>query len=123
MSARSFAVQSGAVVLLKGLPSVVVSPDGICWIDTVGTSDLATGGMGDVLTGGAGALLSQGLTPDIAGALSLYITGRAAVLADKGRSLTPSDVIDEISSVWDESGVGETDLDLPFVVFDQDVAR
>lgn len=123
LSARRFAVQSGVVVLLKGLPSVVVPPDGICWIDTVGTSDLATGGMGDVLTGVAGALLSQGLTPDIAGALSLYITGRAAVLADKGRSLTPSDVIDEIPSVWDENGVGETDLDLPFVVFDQDVAR
>ena len=122
-AARAYAIQSGATVLLKGLPSVVVPPEGTCWVDTVGTSDLAAGGMGDVLTGVAGALLAQGSTVDVAGALGLYMTGRAAVRADKGPSLTPSDVVEELPSVWEEDGPGETDLDLSFVLFDQDAAR
>ena len=121
-AARAYAAQSGATVLLKGLPSVVVPPEGTCWVDTMGTSDLAAGGMGDVLAGVAGALLAQGSAPDVAGALALYMTGRAAVRADKGPSLTPSDVIEELPPVWEE-GPGETDLDLPFVLFDQDAAR
>ena len=122
-AARTFAAQSGATVLLKGLPSIVVPPDGTCWVDTVGTSDLAAGGMGDVLTGVAGALLAQGSTPDVAGALALYMTGRAAIRSDKGPGLTPSDVIEELPAVWEEDGPGETDLGLPFVIFDQDAAR
>ncbi len=121
--AKAFAARSGATVLLKGLPSIVVPPDGCCWVDTVGSSDLAAGGMGDVLTGVAGALLAQGAAPDTAGALALYVTGRAAARANKGPALTPSDVIEALASVWGEDGPGHTDLDLPFVVFDQDPAR
>ena len=122
-AARAFARRTGATVLLKGLPSIVVPPRGTCRVDTVGSSDLAAGGIGDVLTGVAGALLAQGAGVDTAGALALYVTGRAAARADRGRALTPSDAIESLASVWDESGPGHTDLDLPFVVFDQDPAR
>jgi len=121
--ARTLASESGATVLLKGLPSIVVPADGTCWVDTVGSSDLATGGMGDVLTGVAGALLAQGSTPDVAGALALYTIGRAAARTDKGAGLTPSDVIEALPAAWEEEGPGETDLGLPFVLFDQDAAR
>ena len=76
-----------------------------------------------MLTGVAGALLAQGSAPDVAGALALYMTGRAAIRADKGPGLTPSDVIEELPAVWEEGGPGETDLGLPFVIFDQDAAR
>lgn len=122
-AARAFAAQSGATVLLKGLPSIVVPSEGTCWVDTVGTSDLAAGGMGDVLTGVVGALLAQGSAPDVAGAVALYMTGRAATRVDMGPGLTPSDVIEELPAVWDEDSCGETDLGLPFVIFDQDAAR
>lgn len=122
-AARGLADLMGVTVLLKGLPSVVVAPDGACYVDTVGTSDLAAGGMGDVLTGVAGALLAQGVTPSRAGSLALYLTGRAALRTEMGPSLTPSDVIDEIAAVRTEQGSGETDLSLPFIVFDQDTAR
>ncbi len=122
-AARAFARRTGATVLLKGLPSIVVPPRGTCRVDTVGSSDLAAGGIGDVLTGVAGAILAQGAEVDTAGALALYVTGRAAARAERGRALTPSDVIESLASVWDESGPGHTDLDLPFVIFDQDPAR
>ena len=122
-AARDLADKTGATVLLKGLPSIVVPPEGTCLVDTVGSSDLAAGGMGDVLTGVAASLLAQGAGPDDAGALALYGTGRAAACAALGPSLTPSDVIERLPVVWTEEGPGETDLDHPFVIFDQDPTR
>jgi len=136
---RDLARATGAVVLLKGLPSIVIPPDGTCLVDTVASSDLAVGGMGDVLTGVAASLLAQGAPPDEAGALALYGTGRAAALAALGPGLTPSDVIEHLSAVASELrtavgteartgagtevGTGDTDLDHAFVIFDQDSAR
>ena len=122
-AARDLAKTTGATVLLKGLPSIVIPPEGTCLVDTVASSDLAAGGMGDVLTGVAASLLAQGAPPDEAGALALYGTGRAAACAALGPSLTPSDVIDQLPLVGTEEGPGESDVDLPFVIFDQDPAR
>ena len=122
-AARGLAKTTGAVVLLKGLPSIVVPPEGTCLVDTMASSDLAAGGMGDVLAGVAAALLAQGVSPGEAGGLALYGTGRAASRAALGPSLTPSDVIEELPAVWTEEGPGESDLDHPFVIFDQDPAR
>ena len=120
---KSFAEATGATVLLKGLPSMVVPPKGTALLDSMGSSDLAAAGMGDLLTGFAGALLAQGLKPACAGALSLYMVGRAAVNTGLGPSLIPTDILPKLAEVWQEEGSGETDLDLPFVVFDQDVPR
>ena len=122
-AARDLARTTGAAVLLKGLPSIVIPPEGTCLVDTVASSDLAAGGMGDVLTGVAASLLAQGAPPDEAGALALYGTGRAAACAALGRSLTPSDVIEQLPLVGTEKGPGESDLDCPCVIFDQDPAR
>ena len=122
-AARELAKTTGAAVLLKGLPSIVIPPEGTCLVDTVASSDLAAGGMGDVLTGVAASLLAQGAPPDEAGALALYGTGRAAACAALGPSLTPSDVIEQLVLVGTEEGPGESDLDCPFVIFDQDPAR
>ncbi|GMR12904.1 MAG: bifunctional ADP-dependent NAD(P)H-hydrate dehydratase/NAD(P)H-hydrate epimerase [Gemmatimonadota bacterium] len=121
--ARRTSRSLGVTVLLKGLPSVVANPEGSLMVDTVGTSDLATGGMGDVLAGVAGAFLAQAADPLVAGALGLVTSGRAAVRADKGASLLPEDVIEELPHAMMETGEGVTDLDLPFVVFDQDPPR
>ena len=122
-AARNLAKTTGATVLLKGLPSIVVPPEGTCLVDTMASSDLAAGGMGDVLAGVAASLLAQGVSVDQAGALALYGAGRAAALAALGPSLTPSDVIEQLPSVGAEGGPGESDLDHPFVIFDQDSAR
>ena len=46
------------VVVLKGSGTIVVSPDGILFIDVLGTPALATAGSGDVLSGLMGALLA-----------------------------------------------------------------
>ncbi len=121
--AKSFAETTGATVLLKGLPSVVVPPTGTALVDSMASSDLASAGIGDVLTGFAGGLLAQGLKSDCAGALSLYMVGRAATKTGLGPTLIPTDILLELPNVWKEEGHGETDLDLPFVIFDQDAPR
>ncbi len=50
---------SGAVVLLKGARTKIVSPGGMVWINPESTPALARGGSGDVLTGLMGGLLAQ----------------------------------------------------------------
>ena len=121
--ARETATELGCTVLLKGLPSLVASPGEPVLIDSVGTSDLATGGMGDVLTGTGGALLARGLTPRMAGALALHGSGRAAVRAGRGEGILPVDVVAHLPDALGEVGPGESELDLPCVVLDLDAAR
>jgi hypothetical protein len=58
-----------------------------------------------------------------AGAVSLYLTGRAANLAARGVSLTPSDVIRCMPNALGERGAGASEIDLSFVVYDADAAR
>lgn len=122
--ARLAAERFHAAVLLKGAPSVVAMKDGPLRVDTQGSSDLAAAGMGDTLSGVCGALLAQGLHPGDAGAVGLYLTGRAARLAGKGVSLTPSDVAERLPDALRESVDGDASpLDLPFVIFDADAAE
>jgi len=122
-TALKLAKEVGCTVLLKGAPSLVASPSGRLLVDTVGSSDLATAGMGDVLSGAIAAFLAQGSGSPEAAALGLHTSGRAAVRAELGASLTPEDVVDHIPDALKEEGDGYTDLDLPFVLFDQDPAR
>lgn len=114
---------TGATVLLKGLPSMVSSPGSPILVDTTGNSDLATAGMGDVLAGMCGGFLAQGVSPQLAAGLALYSGGRAAVHADRGVGLSPEDVIAAIPEAMEERGPGETDLAHAFVNFDQDSPR
>ena len=58
---RALAARWDAVVLLKGMPSVVASPDGAVRVGPPGEPALATAGTGDVLAGLAVGLAAQGL--------------------------------------------------------------
>jgi len=122
-TAAEMAEATGCAVLLKGAPSLVARAGRPVLVDTQGTSDLASAGMGDVLAGMSGALLAQGLDAAEAGAVALYLTGRAANLTGLGPALTPADVVEMLPEALAERGDGVSDLDLPFVVFDQDAAR
>lgn len=121
--ARRWADDHGAVLLLKGSPSLVAATGQPLLLDSVGTSDLATGGMGDVLSGTVGAFLAQGLDPRTAAGLGLHVSGRAAVRAARGAGLVPTDVVELLPEALAEEGPGTSDLALPGLVFDQDAAR
>ncbi|MCD4848897.1 MAG: NAD(P)H-hydrate dehydratase [Candidatus Aegiribacteria sp.] len=102
-AAAKLSASSGAVVLLKGKPSMVFSPDGECCLIPTGNTGLATGGSGDVLTGITSSLMAQGLKPFEAAILGAYVHGLSADIAIEHcseRSLIPSDVISNMGRAF-----------------------
>jgi len=86
----------GATLLLKGMPSVVGTPDGQVLIGPPGEPALATAGTGDTLAGTIVGLLAQGLEPDVAALCALWLGAEAARLwtAEHGAAgLVASDLI------------------------------
>ncbi|MGH7448974.1 MAG: NAD(P)H-hydrate dehydratase [Longimicrobiales bacterium] len=122
-AARAAARELGCIVLLKGQPTLIALPDGELLVNSVGSSDLATAGMGDQLAGTIGALLAGGYDGRTAAALGLFLSSRAADLAERARSLTPADVTAHLSEAYSNPGPAASALDLPFVTFDQPARR
>ncbi|MEP7384357.1 MAG: NAD(P)H-hydrate dehydratase [Gemmatimonadota bacterium] len=92
-----------AVVLLKGVPTVVTAPDGTSMVSAAGTPVLASAGSGDILGGIAATLLAQGEDPFVAAASAAWIHGRAGELANAGRSVrgvTLDDVLLSLGHAW-----------------------
>jgi NAD(P)H-hydrate epimerase len=101
--AKSFAVERGVTLVLKGARTVVASPDGALWIVPTGNPGMATGGTGDVLCGLIGGLLAQGHAPNEAARAGAYIHGLAGDLAARRRGergLLAEDVVHGIAEVW-----------------------
>ncbi|MDE3206830.1 MAG: NAD(P)H-hydrate dehydratase, partial [Acidobacteriota bacterium] len=99
---RATAVQTGAVVLLKGSATVLSDPAGRVMVATAGRPNLATAGSGDSLTGIIAAFLARGVEPLEAAALAAHAHGRAAGLG-RPEGLIASDlpelVADYLSAV------------------------
>lgn len=95
-TAKSFSMETGAYLVLKGAPTVFSEPDGKVFINTTGNQGMATAGAGDVLTGIIAAFLGQCLNPIDSSLLGIYIHGLAGDMAasEKGmHSLIASDII------------------------------
>lgn len=75
------ATNLGLTLLHKGAPSLIAGPDEGVWINTTGTSALASGGTGDVLTGMVAGLVAQGAEPMDAACAASWLHGRAGELA------------------------------------------
>jgi NAD(P)H-hydrate epimerase len=93
----SFSAETGAHVVLKGVPTVVATPDGRAFVNTTGNPGMATGGSGDVLTGIIASFIGQGLSPADASTLGVYLHGLAGDEAARGKgeySLIASDIIE-----------------------------
>lgn len=100
--AETFAKAWNLVVVLKGAPTIISSTQHT-YINSSGNPGMATAGSGDVLTGLIAALLSQGLEPLRAGALGVYVHGkagdRAALRGQRGLKASDSlQVVQEIIS-------------------------
>ena len=87
---REAAIQSGAVVLLKGARTAIANPEGAVWIVPESTPALARGGSGDVLTGLLGGLLAQAATKQIPTedivATAAWWHSQAGILASQERT-------------------------------------
>ncbi|HEY4218244.1 MAG TPA: NAD(P)H-hydrate dehydratase [Gemmatimonadaceae bacterium] len=102
---RELAATLGASVLLKGLPTVVTSPNGKRYVSASGNQALATAGSGDVLSGIAGTMLAQIGDAFVAGSVAAWVHGRAAERVpgtkDTGvRGIALEDIINELRDSW-----------------------
>jgi hydroxyethylthiazole kinase-like uncharacterized protein yjeF len=108
--ARRFAIgvelaqRTRAVVLVKGVPTVVCDASGRRLVSCAGTPVLAAAGSGDLLSGIAGTLLTQIGDAHVAGACAAWAHGRAAEIAGRGdvRGVTLADVETALREVWNE---------------------
>lgn len=97
------AKQIGATVLLKGVPTVVSSPDGRIAVSAAGSPVLGTAGSGDVLGGIVATLLAQTGDAFAAAASAAWIHGRAGeVAATRGsvRGSSLEDIVEALRHVW-----------------------
>jgi len=76
-AARTLAVRTGAVVVLKGHRTVIAAPDGRVAVNSTGNPGMATAGSGDVLTGIVGSLLARGMHAWDAARLAAFAHGDA----------------------------------------------
>ncbi len=83
--ATRFAAEYGVVLVLKGVRTLVATPDAPARINTTGNPGLAAGGSGDLLAGVIAAQLGRGLSLRDAASLGVWLHGRAADLAVRSR--------------------------------------
>jgi len=98
-AARGWAQRWGAVVVLKGAPTVVAAPDGRVSVNPTGSPALATAGTGDVLAGSIAALLAQRVPPFDAARLGAFVHGWAGELAEAeigSPGVLASDVVERL---------------------------
>jgi len=100
--APRLAQESGAVVVLKGTPTIVSAPDGRSIVAPVGSPVLATGGSGDVLAGLIGTLSASMDDPFAAALAGVWAHGAAAerVAMQRVRGAVLSEVIGALRDVW-----------------------
>jgi ADP-dependent NAD(P)H-hydrate dehydratase / NAD(P)H-hydrate epimerase len=79
-AALTLAQRYQAITVLKGVGSIVATPEGSFEINTSGNPGLASAGMGDVLSGMLGALIGQGAQPVLATHAAVHLHGVAADL-------------------------------------------
>ncbi|MEP0549030.1 MAG: NAD(P)H-hydrate dehydratase [Rhodothermales bacterium] len=100
--AARWAARWNCVLVLKGMPSVVATPDGEVFVAGVSNPALATAGTGDVLAGMTAGLLAQGLAPTDAAVCALHLGGRAAdryTATREARTMLATDLLRELPHV------------------------
>ena len=100
--ARSFAQKYNVVLVLKGAPTIVATPDGVVVVNSTGNAGMATAGSGDVLGGIIAALVGQHNTPVQAAINGVHVHGRSGDVArdDIGEmGMIASDILRRVPAV------------------------
>lgn len=103
--AKKAADQFGAVTVLKGAGTVIVSPDGRVGVNLTGNSGLSKGGSGDVLAGMIVSLIAQGVPSFEAACVGVWLHGTAADLCASRyskRAMLPSDLIETLPLLFSQ---------------------
>lgn len=104
-AALAAARETGAVVVLKGHRTVVADAEHVLFVNATGNAGMATAGMGDVLAGMIAGLTAQGVSAADAACGGVYLHGLAgdkAALRLSKRALLPTDVLEELKTLFAE---------------------
>lgn len=104
-AARELAVQSGAIVVLKGTGTVTALRSGRAWVNPTGNGMLATAGSGDVLAGMIGAFLAQRFDALESVLAAVWLHGRA--VEGRRAGITAGDVAPLAASTLDALRAGK----------------
>ena len=104
----ALARELGAVVLLKGVPTVLADPAGRRFVSARGAPVLATAGSGDLLAGIAATLVTQRLEALESAACAAWVHGRAGEIAQRlgipgapsARGIALADVMRALPRAW-----------------------
>ena len=102
-TARSFAEEQKAVVVLKGYQTVIAAPGRAVLLNKSGNPGMAAAGSGDVLAGMIASLIAQGMEPAQAAMCGVHLHGlagdRAAARLSQ-HAMQPSDMIEELGGLF-----------------------
>ncbi|MDX1680564.1 MAG: NAD(P)H-hydrate dehydratase [Akkermansiaceae bacterium] len=104
-SARRFAEEWPATLLLKGSRSLIAAQGHSLRCNATGNAGMASGGQGDLLSGVVGARLAFGDSPRNAASLGAWLCGRAAELAIRQQSpesLSATDTSQFLGRAWQD---------------------
>lgn len=102
-TALSFSRDTKTHLVLKGVPTIIATPDNNAFINATGNPGMAKGGAGDVLTGMIAGFLSQTMNPVSASILGVFMHGLAGDIAAsvKGlHSVMATDIMDKIPDAF-----------------------
>lgn len=105
--AVKYAQEWQAVVVLKGAPTVIGCPNGTVYVNSTGTSALATGGSGDVLAGIIAGLAAQEISLQEAAICGVYLHGLAAELSGIDIGLAAGELAQYLPQARQKVLVGE----------------
>lgn len=103
--AREAAVEWNAMLVLKGPPTAIATPNGDVYLHVGGNTALAHGGSGDVLAGLIGGLWGGGAEALEAACVGIYVHGKVSeVLTEQAaqRGILPGDLLEAIPRVFRE---------------------
>ncbi len=101
-TAKNAAGEYNITVVLKSASTVIAMPDGRVYVNTYGTSGMATAGSGDVLTGIIGSFAAQGMSPTesaVNGVAVHALSGSAAEAKNGKHYMNATDIIAAMSSL------------------------
>lgn len=97
---RLFCEEHDCILVLKGPNTLIMHPDGRCYINQTGNPKLAKAGSGDVLAGLIVGLMAQHTDPFEACMLAVWLHGLAADESKKSEwTFLPEDILDEVQRI------------------------
>jgi hydroxyethylthiazole kinase-like uncharacterized protein yjeF len=105
--ARKFATKNNAILVLKGAPTIIASPDGNIYINSTGNPGMATAGAGDVLAGMISGIIAQGKDVLKSVLYAVYLHGNAGDLASEALTeecMTATNIIEYLPEAMKEFG-------------------